>query len=90
VHLGSEDALLARDAVLADVHLAEGVSLPLRARVRVRYRHEGALAAVLPGSPQEGATARVAFDEPVRALTRGQIAVLYDGDRVLGGGRIAS
>jgi tRNA-specific 2-thiouridylase len=30
----------------------------------------------------------VRFDRPVRAVTRGQIAVLYDGDCVLGGGRI--
>ncbi len=28
------------------------------------------------------------FDEPVRAITPGQSIVLYDGDRVLGGGRI--
>jgi len=32
--------------------------------------------------------ARVRFDEPVRAITRGQTAVFYDGDAVLGGGRI--
>lgn len=30
----------------------------------------------------------VHFDEPVRAITPGQSIVLYDGDRVLGGGRI--
>jgi len=34
--------------------------------------------------------ARVRFDEPVRAATKGQVAVLYDdAERVLGGGRIA-
>jgi tRNA-specific 2-thiouridylase len=57
--------------------------------VRVRYRHEGEAAAVLPS--HDGG-ARVNFDSPVRAVTPGQIAVLYepDGDGVLGGGRIAA
>jgi tRNA U34 2-thiouridine synthase MnmA/TrmU len=32
----------------------------------------------------------VAFTGKVRAASRGQIAVLYDGDRVLGGGRIVA
>ncbi len=31
---------------------------------------------------------RVIFEEPVRAVTPGQAAVVYDGDRVLGGGWI--
>ena len=85
VHLGGEDALMARTAVLGDVSLAEGVELPARARVRVRYRHEGAPGVVVA----EGRRARVTFDAPVRAVTRGQTAVLYDdADRILGGGRI--
>ena len=54
--------------------------------MRVRYRHEGALADVV--ATAEGA--RVTFVEPVRAVTRGQVAVLYDGARVLGGGPIRS
>ncbi|WNS81871.1 tRNA 2-thiouridine(34) synthase MnmA [Domibacillus sp. DTU_2020_1001157_1_SI_ALB_TIR_016] len=33
-------------------------------------------------------TARVVFDEPVRAITPGQAVVLYDGDVCLGGGTI--
>ncbi|HEX4448978.1 MAG TPA: tRNA 2-thiouridine(34) synthase MnmA, partial [Polyangiaceae bacterium] len=93
VHLGGDEALQARAAELADVTLAEGVALPLRARVRVRYRHEGDAAVVVAAggdaarSNASGA-ARVVFDAPVRAVTRGQIAVFYEGERVLGGGRI--
>ncbi len=87
VHLGDESTLLARGATLADLSLADGVSLPARARVRVRYKHHGAAATVV-AAPAGGAS--VLFDEPVRAVTCGQIAVLYDGDCVLGGGRIAS
>jgi tRNA-specific 2-thiouridylase len=87
VHVGPEEALRARGATLAELVLAEGVSLPTRARVRVRYRHEGDAALVRAGGPGR---AVVVFDRPVRAVTRGQVAVLYDGPCVLGGGRIAS
>jgi tRNA-specific 2-thiouridylase len=88
VHLGGEDALRSSTAELDEVVLPEGISLPLRAHVRVRYRHEGDAAQIEPGA-REG-TARLTFDRPVRAVTRGQTAVFYDGDRVVGGGRIAA
>lgn len=87
VHLGDDEALHDREATLADVVLADGVALPLRARVRVRYRHDGEQATVDSGTAHG---ARVIFDAPVRAITPGQIAVLYDDDRVLGGGRIVT
>ncbi|HEX3771612.1 MAG TPA: tRNA 2-thiouridine(34) synthase MnmA [Polyangiaceae bacterium] len=89
VRLGGEAALFAHGAALGDVVLAEGVTLPLRATVRVRYRHEGDAARV-EADPGDPGGARLAFESPVRAITRGQIAVFYEGDRVLGGGRIAA
>jgi len=93
VHLGDEGALAAREAVIDHAVLSPGVELPRRARVRVRYRHEGVAGEVLhsPEGARDGDGAgalRVRFDEPVRAITRGQVAVFYDGDRVLGGGTI--
>jgi tRNA-uridine 2-sulfurtransferase len=87
VQVGGEDALLSGGADLEDVFLADGFSLPARARVRVRYRHEASAALIEPSA--DGA-ARVRFDAPVRAVAPGQVAVFYDGDDVLGGGRISA
>jgi tRNA-specific 2-thiouridylase len=56
-----------------------------RAECRIRYRHRPApcLVRILPDQ-----RFTVAFDEPQKAVTPGQAAVLYDGQRVLGGGWI--
>ncbi len=58
---------------------------PVRARVKVRHRHAGELATVTPRGRD---AARVELDAPVRGVAPGQAAVFYDGDEVLGGGRI--
>jgi tRNA-specific 2-thiouridylase len=55
--------------------------------VAVRVRHRGALTPARVSTADDG-TFRVAFEEPVRAVARGQAAVVYEGDRVLGGGWI--
>jgi tRNA-specific 2-thiouridylase len=93
VHLasGGAESLASSGARLEDMVLADGVELPRRARVRVRYRHDGAAAEVAQvGRGSKNEETWVKFDEPVRAATKGQIAVLYDErERVLGGGRIA-
>jgi tRNA-specific 2-thiouridylase len=58
-----------------------------RAEVRIRYQHAGAPATL---TPLDDGGVDVRFDEPQNAVTPGQLAVFYDGDRVLGGAPIAT
>jgi tRNA-specific 2-thiouridylase len=63
-----------------------------RATIRIRHRARPVPATVRPASPIEparGGRWLVETDEPVWAAAPGQAAVLYDGEIVLGGGRIA-
>jgi tRNA-specific 2-thiouridylase len=48
----------------------------------VRYRQADQHATL---TPQANGTAHIVFDVPQRAVTPGQYAVIYDGDRCLGG-----
>jgi tRNA-specific 2-thiouridylase len=94
VRLGEGEGLESMVAEVDDVVLAPGVSLPLDARVRVRYRHDGAEGRIEATSGTGRAVVR--FTKPVRAVSRGQVVVFYElgsqlgphGDRVLGGGRL--
>ncbi len=57
----------------------------IRCSVRVRYKHREQPATVRPVGSD---AVEIIFDEPQRAITPGQSAVLYDEDIVLGGGII--
>ena len=67
--------------------LAPDVVLPLTCDVAVRYRGRLSRAQVSRFG-LEGLEIR--FTEPAHAVVPGQVAVLYDGERVLGGGTISS
>lgn len=88
VHIAPDSWLYADRAHLESVNwvsVAEPEE-PLRATVQIRYLHGGAGATVRRTDQGEF---EILFDEPQRALTPGQSAVFYDGDRVLGGGLIS-
>lgn len=58
---------------------------PFRAEVKIRYKAKPAPAWIEPLPNQR---MRVTFDQPMRDITPGQGAVVYDGDVCLGGGII--
>ncbi|MFQ5927347.1 MAG: aminomethyltransferase beta-barrel domain-containing protein, partial [Terriglobia bacterium] len=91
--VGDERELYRRSAEVADVNW---VSIappgePLRAQVRLRHKHTPAPATLYPCAV-DGASVRVVFDQPQRAITPGQAGVFYapaesaDAELVLGGG----
>ncbi|MBN2804014.1 MAG: tRNA 2-thiouridine(34) synthase MnmA [Deltaproteobacteria bacterium] len=57
---------------------------PLRCKVQIRYRSRSVDCNVTFNDDK----LNIVFDEPQKAVSPGQAAVLYDGDRVLGGGWI--
>jgi len=71
---------------------AVGADRTFRAAVRIRHRAMPIPATVRPATPAEPARGGrwiVETDRPVWAAAPGQAGVLYDGDVVVGGGRIA-
>jgi tRNA-specific 2-thiouridylase len=65
----------------------EAPASPLEAVIKIRYRHQPAAAVV---EPLGASGVRLRFHEPQRAVTPGQAAVFYSGERVLGGGWISA
>ena len=89
VVLGTAEELFSREVFAEDFNWIsdKAPAAPFRCKAKIRYRQPEQWATVTPIG--EGA-ARIFFDEPQRAVTPGQAAVLYDGEIVLGGGVIAA
>jgi tRNA-specific 2-thiouridylase len=87
VTAGSSEELLSSEFIVARVNWIafDDPKEPVRAEVRVRYRHTAAPATI---TPLDNERALIVFDEPQRAITPGQASVFYRGDEVIGGGWI--
>lgn len=57
----------------------------IKAKAKIRYNMQEQPCTVFPADNNH---VKIVFDEPQRAVTKGQSAVVYDGDYVIGGGII--
>lgn len=87
VILGDNEDLFTDTVIAKNVNIISGITLtePIRCNARVRYRHKEQPATAWQ---DENGNLHVKFQEPQRAITKGQSVVLYDGDTVIGGGEI--
>lgn len=83
----NEDAGISRELDAKNFNFIAFDTPPVefRASARVRYRQAEQPATVRVTGEN---TVHITFDEPQRAITKGQAVVVYDGDVVIGGGEI--
>jgi len=87
VVVGKEEMLYSKSLTAKNINLipCDKLVTSIRAHVKIRYADPGHLATV---EQTDEDTLRIEFDEPQRAITKGQAAVIYDSDIVIGGGTI--
>ena len=87
VYLGFNDDLFSKELYATDINLisVEKITEPIKCTAKIRYKHNEAPCTV---TQTEDNKLHIVFDEPQRAITKGQAVVLYDGDIVIGGGTI--
>lgn len=79
---------LGRDVLNAKrINWVSGITpqAPFRAQVKIRYKADAVEALVVPTSNDQ---VTIKFDTPLRDISPGQAAVIYDGEVCLGGGVI--
>lgn len=87
VVLGFNADLFSKEVTVRDINLTacDRLETPTRLSAKIRYNQTEQPATVVQIDEN---TLKIVFDEPQRAVTAGQAAVLYDGDTVVGGGTI--
>ena len=86
VVVGEEKYLFRKYATVNHLNwINDPVTVPTKMMAKIRYRSTESPVHV---TPLEGNRIRVDFEIPQRAITPGQALVLYEGERVVGGGWI--
>lgn len=87
VILCTNDELFSKKVVATDINLidCDRINEPRRVKARIRYHQQEQWGTVRQIDEN---TLELIFDEPQRAITKGQSLVMYDGDIVVGGGKI--
>ena len=87
VVLGSKDELMTLNCHVSDLHIFDLPALQTGAHIEVKIRYASP---PVPATLEwiEDDSVRISFATPQFALSPGQSAVFYKGDRVLGGGII--
>jgi len=87
VIVGSNDELFKKRIRVQDLHWLAGTmpDLTIKYQVRIRYSHRGSTAKL---AVADNNCAEIVFDEPQRAVTPGQFAVIYRDAELLGSGII--
>ena len=87
VTLGQNEDLFSKRLTVEHINFIpfDKLSTPITLQAKARYRQEAASARVEQTGEDE---LTVEFDTPQRAIAAGQSLVLYDGDYVIGGGKI--
>lgn len=89
VILGDEEDLSSSNLIVADVNFIsiDKLENPMGVTAKIRYSGDENPGVIYP---LENGNVILQFDRPQRAATPGQAAVFYDGDIVIGGGRIVT
>ncbi len=86
VWVGEEEHLYRTEMEIAECKLLDDIRGDEPLNVKIRFQHKGAKAKLMPSN--DSGAFKVVFEEPQRAITPGQAAVIYRERQLVGGGWI--